>query len=65
MLTVRKSLFCRGYLCGFILDDALILVYMLFGKFYFKSLKLDFFREKIEFPIIADIVELNLVSGYF
>ena len=44
-----------------VLDGAVIFVDMLFGKLDLERLELDFFCEKVELAVVANVVELLLI----
>jgi len=46
-----------------VVNRAVVVVDMLFGKFNFQGLEFDFFRKEVEFAVVANVVDLLFVAG--
>ena len=65
VFAVAKAFLGGGDVAVALLDGAVILVDMLFGEFDFEGLEFDFFREKVKFAVVSDVVQLLFVASDF
>ena len=65
MLAVGKIFLSSGDVAVTLLDHAVELVDMLFGKFNLQRLEFHLLREKVKLTVVLDIVKLLLITSYF